>query len=76
MSTPHIGQMVVCVMDQGHSNNHNDQPAVITKVWSEGCVNIKVFPDCGDIFDATSIRYLTNGPEPESRLGYDCWAVE
>lgn len=73
MSKPYIGQIVTCVIVAGKSNGHTQQPAIVTNVWSDSCVNIKVIPDCGDLFDATSVRYAPEGPEPNSKLGHDCW---
>ncbi|MCJ2562704.1 MAG: hypothetical protein LN417_01270 [Candidatus Thermoplasmatota archaeon] len=50
-----MGQTVVYVDRDNDYNGHHDQPAIITKVWSPGCVNLKVLPDCGEPFDVTSV---------------------
>ena len=48
-----------------HSNGHDRQPGIVTQVWGEyqmlngggfHVCNVKVFPDCGDVKDCTSIK--------------------
>jgi hypothetical protein len=46
-------------------NGHDTQPGLITTSWGaseEGgqCVNVKVLPDCGAPFDATSCFWYPN----------------
>lgn len=35
-------------------NGHREHPALVTQVWSESCLNLKVLFDCGPMLDATS----------------------
>lgn len=46
---PTIGRIVIFHCDENQKkslNNHqNDAPAVITAVWGESCVNLKVIAD-------------------------------
>lgn len=66
-----IGQSVV--IRGVPSNGHDEQPGIITMAWDHakaagtepGCgsvqvCNIKVFPDCGAPFDATSIKVFSS----------------
>ena len=42
---PSIGRIVI---HRGiESNFTKDHPAIINRVWSDTCVNLTVFPDCG-----------------------------
>jgi hypothetical protein len=55
---PRLGATVVYHQPPGEKslgNGAKEHPAIITRVWGPDCVNIKVFPDCGEIVDRTSI---------------------
>jgi hypothetical protein len=57
---PYIGESVIFVPNPGDEvakSNHNDDgvAAVVTRIWSYGCVNVKIFPDCGPVQDRTSV---------------------
>lgn len=67
--TAKVGKAVVVHGVLG--NGHRDQPGVITSVHSFGAnatwpqssayINAKVFPDCGNPEDRTSIPYYEDG---------------
>lgn len=49
---------------QAKSNfNEGVVPGIITRVWSGGVINMKVFPDSGPVGDRTSVNHasLTQG---------------
>ena len=50
----------IVVFGKRSSNGAEEHPAIVTRVWGDGetpTVNIKVIPDCGEPFDATSIQH-------------------
>lgn len=60
--TPSVGRIVVFKSKQsaGLGLNHNTLPAIITRVWSDTCINVVVFPDgYGPVqcLGVTSVRY-------------------
>jgi len=62
---PTVGRIVHFYTDNKarHSNgvDAGPYPAIITRVWSEKSVNLKVLPDCGAPFDATSTELKQEG---------------
>ncbi len=53
--SPSIGRTVIYqAHEHERSNSALEHPAIITSVHNDTCVNLKVLPDCGAIFDATS----------------------
>lgn len=59
-----VGDIVVFDAPK-ESNGTREQPAIVTRVWGSGgrpTVNLKVFPDCGDPSDATSVQHLSACP--------------
>lgn len=45
------------------TNGHREHPAIITAVWSEGCVNLHVFFDAASSEIRTSASLLPEFPE-------------
>ena len=59
-----VGTIVIFVAGDDHVHNcTREHPAVVTRVWSDDpddktpTVNLKVLPDCGEPFDATSVMH-------------------
>ncbi len=58
--SPQVGDTVLFKANPddsiSHSNWNKDRiPAIITRKWSDYCVNIKIIPDCGPMQDRTSV---------------------
>ena len=50
---PTIGRIVL--FRSHDSNGVKEHPAIINRVWSDTCVNLTVFPDCGAPVCKTSV---------------------
>lgn len=64
---PYVGETVLFTANPGdeiaHSNYNKDEiPAIVTRVWSHGCVNVKIIPDCGPMQDRTSVVHQSLNP--------------
>ena len=63
-----VGTVVVFLAPRDKaSNGTQEHPAIVTRVWGNEefpTVNMKVLPDCGEPFDATSVRHWKNGGWP------------
>lgn len=51
---PSVGRIVL--FRQHASNGIVEHPAIITRVWSDTCVNLTVFPDCGVPITKSSVE--------------------
>jgi hypothetical protein len=65
--SPQVGEIVLFTANPddsiAHSNYNKDEiPAIITRVWSDVCVNVKIIPDCGAMQDRTSVVHYTANP--------------
>ncbi len=48
---PSIGRIVHVTTDSAGTV----EPAIITRVWTENCINVTLFPDCADPHPMTSL---------------------
>lgn len=55
---PSIGRIVLFRGEK--SNGVNEHPAIITRVWSDTCVNLTVFLDNGAPIVPTSVNHEEN----------------
>ena len=73
--TKRIGQSVVyvmgdsdvksCLRTDGY-NGHRDHPAVITQVWDNDAINLKVLFDMGPVEDRGTVSHKSNAAEGEA----------
>lgn len=64
---PKVGDIVLFTSNPDDSvarSNHNTEeiPAIVTRVWSDVCVNVKIVPDCGAMQDRTSVVHFSINP--------------
>lgn len=64
---PMIGEIVLFTPnpdDTVAKSNHNHEPipAIVTRVWSEVCVNLKIVPDNGPMQDRSSVTHQSANP--------------
>jgi hypothetical protein len=70
-----VGEIVIFLAGDDHVHNGTRaHPAIVTRVWGEGArpyVNLKVLPDCGEPFDATSVQHWKDSYlAPDNTLRY------
>lgn len=63
MQTPTIGRIVI--VKGFSSNNSDEQPAVVTRVFAPDYVNLMVLPDAGTPEAKTSVRLFENREQAE-----------
>ena len=63
MQTPTIGRIVI--LKGINSNNSDEHPAVLTRVFSPDYVNMMVLPDGGKPFPQTSVKLFENREQAE-----------
>lgn len=63
MQKPSLGRIVLFgALD---SNGQKEHPAIITRVWSDECVNLTVLPDYGAPVCKSSVPLLPEGTQSE-----------
>ena len=60
---PAVGRIVHVIVDPKRNNGSDVAPAMITRVWSDTCVNLRVIPD----YYPGPEEWLTSVPLYESR---------
>jgi hypothetical protein len=58
---PKLGEILLVTHSDICSNGSDRAPAIVTRVWSLGCVNLTVFPDMGSPKLLSSVCHLTQG---------------
>ncbi|MFJ9374445.1 hypothetical protein [Streptomyces sp. NPDC101455] len=61
MPKPAIGRIVHITMDPAWNNGADVAPAIITRVWNDACVNLRV------LADSQNVEWKTSVPLFESR---------
>jgi hypothetical protein len=72
--TPSKGRVVFVAVDPSENNGDDYAPAVITRVWDDGRVNVKIFLD--DAFPAawrTSLRLVDDRPDDSTARSRVAW---
>lgn len=64
---PCLGEIVIVGTTEKH-NGSNQQPAIVNRVWNEGCVNVMVMPDAGTPFAMTSVSRFTPSSEENTEV--------
>lgn len=54
---PYVGQTVLAPADPNVNNGANTAPAVVTRVWSDTCVNLRILLDGAGVLWKTSSVY-------------------
>lgn len=65
---PSIGRIVL--FRSLESNGSSEHPAVVTRVWSDTCVNLTVFPDFGEPVLKTSVNQNETLDSPNQNLAW------
>lgn len=69
--TPSMGRIVMVNADPDENNGADQAPAVITRVWSDTLVNVRVFLDADTTPEwRTSVKLHDARPET---VGHDAW---
>jgi hypothetical protein len=55
MSKPAVGRIVHVLMRPSENNGSDTAPAIITRVWSDTCVNVRVLADSDAVAWHTSV---------------------
>lgn len=72
MPTPSLGQIVLVPADPAVNNGADTAPAVITRVWTDDVVNVRVLLDSDAVQWRTSVTY-TESLDTAQHLNYWTW---
>lgn len=70
---PSLGRIVIVPMNPATNNGADEAPAIITRVWSDTMINVRVFSDTGtgdSVMSKTSLNLHDEKPEFP---GHDAW---
>lgn len=67
---PSLGRIVIAHVPAECNNGSTEAPAVITRVWSDTMVNLRVLCDSESILWWTSVTLHDDKPEDPK---YSCW---
>lgn len=69
--TPTVGRVVIFMQSERElpTNGTREHPAIITRVWTDDCINLKVFFDAGETANVTSVQ--RRGVAPEDEMSWD-----
>lgn len=70
MTAPALGRVVHVFVDPAHNNGSDVAPAVITRVWNEQGVNLKVLLDNPDNIWLTSVTLCDDRESAEQVKSY------
>ncbi len=63
MQKPSLGRIVIATVDSQKNNGIAEAPAIITRVWNDALVNVKVLNDSSDNEWQTSVTLHAEKPE-------------
>lgn len=74
--TPSVGRIVLVPMDPRGNNGQHYAPAIITRVWSDTMVNLRVFADSSDapIWRTSAALAEDTGAHVEGEPVANTWA--
>ncbi|MEU4165597.1 hypothetical protein AB0F46_01765 [Streptomyces sp. NPDC026665] len=70
MSTPSLGQIVLVPADPAVNNGGDVAPAIITRVWNDEVVNVRVLLDSDAVQWRTSVKLVDTLEGVEHK---HCW---
>jgi hypothetical protein len=61
---PSIGRIVIVPMDPASNNGATEAPAIISRVWNDNVVNVRVLPDdSNEVLSRTSVTLYPSSAE-------------
>lgn len=77
MNKPSVGRIVHVVVDPRQNNGSDVAPAIVTRVWNDEMVNVRVLLDGPDVLWQTSIKLVDERPEDDDEsVGRDTNGVQ
>lgn len=73
MTTPSIGRIVQVPMDPAENNGSTIAAAVITRVWTDTMINVRILADSQETPWRTSVSYVDELPEPTEGTPAHVW---
>jgi hypothetical protein len=63
---PSLGRIVLVPMNPAMNNGATEAPAIVTRVWSDTSVNVRVLADSAELEWRTSVKLVDELPEYEA----------